>query len=60
MLIQNESRLKKQEDYSINLMVQGAGKWLKVKANEFKKKKAPPKVPHYAHKELKADVCHFF
>ncbi|KAH0653269.1 hypothetical protein KY289_030947 [Solanum tuberosum] len=42
-----------------NLMGQGAGKGLKVKANKFKKKKAPAKVPQDAHKELKADVCRF-
>nr|XP_016498124.1 PREDICTED: uncharacterized protein LOC107816891 [Nicotiana tabacum] len=40
MLTQEESRLKKQGNHSINLMVQGAGKGLKVKANKFKKKKA--------------------
>jgi len=59
MLTQEESRLKKQGGHSINLIGQGAGKGLKVKANKFKKKKAPAKVPHDAHKELKADVCRF-
>ncbi|KAK4727244.1 hypothetical protein R3W88_032161 [Solanum pinnatisectum] len=42
-----------------NLMDQGVGKGLKVKANKFKKKKAPAKVPQDAHKELKVDVCRF-
>ncbi|KAH0661475.1 hypothetical protein KY284_026406 [Solanum tuberosum] len=54
MLTQEESRLKKQGDHFINLMGQRAGKGLKVKANKFKKKKAPGKVPQDAHKELKA------
>nr|XP_016450851.1 PREDICTED: uncharacterized protein LOC107775614 [Nicotiana tabacum] len=35
MLTQEESRLKKQGNHSINLMVQGAGKGLKVKANKY-------------------------
>ena len=56
---QEEPRLKKQGGHSINLIGQGAGKGLKVKANKFKKKKAPAKVPQDAHKELKADVCHY-
>ncbi|XP_049368990.1 uncharacterized protein LOC125833884 [Solanum verrucosum] len=59
MLTQVESRLKKQGGHSINLMGQGAGKGLKMKANKFKKKKALAKVPQDAHKELKVDVCHF-
>ncbi|KAH0696611.1 hypothetical protein KY289_014093 [Solanum tuberosum] len=36
-----------------------ADKGLKVKANKFKKKKAPAKVQQDAHKELKADMCGF-
>ncbi|XP_049364612.1 uncharacterized protein LOC125829439 [Solanum verrucosum] len=40
MLIQEESRLKKQGGHSINLMGQGAGNGLKVKANKFKKKES--------------------
>ena len=59
MLTQEESRLKKQRFHSINLMSQGDGKGLKVKANKFKKKKAPAKVSQDAYKELKADVCRF-
>ncbi|KAH0644888.1 hypothetical protein KY284_032772 [Solanum tuberosum] len=55
MLTQEESRLKKQGGLSINLIGQGAYKGLKVKANKFKKKKAPAKVPQDTHKELKAD-----
>ncbi|KAH0644902.1 hypothetical protein KY284_032786 [Solanum tuberosum] len=39
MLTQEESRLKKQGGHSINLIGQGAGKGLKVKANKFKKKR---------------------
>ncbi|XP_059285804.1 uncharacterized protein LOC132039316 [Lycium ferocissimum] len=58
MLTQEESRLKKQEGHSINLMGQRAGKGLKVKANKFKKKKAPAKVQQDAHKELK-EMCRF-
>ncbi|XP_015084217.1 uncharacterized protein LOC107027610 [Solanum pennellii] len=38
-------------------MGQGASKGLKVKVNNFKKKKALAEVPQDAHKELKADVC---
>ena len=38
MLVQEETRLKKQEGHSINLIGQGAGKGLKVKAKKFKKK----------------------
>ncbi|XP_075083097.1 uncharacterized protein LOC142166959 [Nicotiana tabacum] len=59
MLTQEESRLKKQGSYSIKIMGQGAGKGLKVKANKFKKKKAPAKAPQDAKKEHKADTCHF-
>ena len=59
MLTQEESRLKKQGGYSINLISEGACNGLKVKSNKFKKKKAPAKIPNDAHKELKADVCHF-
>ena len=59
MLTPEESRLKKQGGHSINLIGQGAGKGLKVKANKFKKNKAPAKVPQDAHKELKVDVCRF-
>ncbi|XP_060170873.1 uncharacterized protein LOC132601830 [Lycium barbarum] len=55
MLTQEESRLKKQGG-SINLMGQRGGKGLKVKANKFKKKKAPAKVQQDTHKELKACV----
>ncbi|XP_075076904.1 uncharacterized protein LOC142163508 [Nicotiana tabacum] len=60
ILIQEESRLKKQGSHSINLMGQGAGKGLKVKANKFKKKKAPAKAQHDANKENKADTCRFY
>ncbi|KAH0729884.1 hypothetical protein KY289_001072 [Solanum tuberosum] len=59
MPTQEESRLKKQGGHSINLMGQRVGKRLTVKANKFKKKKAPAKVPHDAHK-LKTGVCHFY
>uniref|UniRef100_A0A1S4D7L0 CCHC-type domain-containing protein n=1 Tax=Nicotiana tabacum TaxID=4097 RepID=A0A1S4D7L0_TOBAC len=59
MLTQEESRLKKQGNHSINLMGQGAGKGLKVKANKFKKKKAPAKAQQDANKEHKADTCRF-
>ena len=41
-------------------MGQRGGEWLKMKANKLKKKKAPAKVPHDAHKELNADVCRFY
>ncbi|XP_075091866.1 uncharacterized protein LOC142172014 [Nicotiana tabacum] len=60
MLTQEKSRLKKQVSHSINLMGQGAGKGLKVKANKFKKKKAPAKAPQDAKKEHKADTCCFY
>ncbi|XP_016445049.1 uncharacterized protein LOC107770273 [Nicotiana tabacum] len=45
MLTQEESRLKKQGSYPINLIGQGAGKGLKVKPNKFKKKRAHAKTP---------------
>ena len=38
MLAQEETKLKKQGGHSINLIGQGAGKGIKVKANKFKKK----------------------
>ena len=56
MISQKESRLKKQGGNSIDLMGQGAGEWLKVKANKLKKKKELSKVSHDAYNELKADV----
>ena len=59
MLNQEESRLKKQGGHSINLVGQGAGKELKVKAKNFKKNKAPAKVSQDAYKELNVDVCRF-
>lgn len=43
-LLRRSQRLKKQGSHSISLMGQGAGKGLKVKANKFKKKKAPVKA----------------
>ena len=60
MFTKEESTLKKQRVHSINLMGQEVGKRLKVKVKKFKKKKAPAKVPHDAHKELNADVCRFY
>nr|XP_009803862.1 PREDICTED: uncharacterized protein LOC104249184 [Nicotiana sylvestris] len=59
ILTQEESRLKKQWSHSINLMGQGAGKGLKVKANKFKKKKAHAKAQQDANKEYKVDTCRF-
>nr|XP_016441496.1 PREDICTED: uncharacterized protein LOC107767097 [Nicotiana tabacum] len=50
MITYEESRLKKQGSHSINLMGQGAGKGLNLKANKFKKKKAPAKTPQDANK----------
>nr|XP_016514639.1 PREDICTED: uncharacterized protein LOC107831391 [Nicotiana tabacum] len=59
MLIQEESRLKKQGSHSINLMGQGSSKGLKVKANKFKKKKAPAKDPQDTKKDHKANTYRF-
>ena len=58
ILAQEETRLKKQGGHSINLIGQGAGKGLKVKANKFKKK-SHVKVSQGDKKEQKASKCHF-
>ena len=60
-LTQEETRLKAQGVYSVNLVGQGAGKVFKPKSKKFKKK-GPAKVTQVAdddRKERKADKCHF-
>ena len=58
-LVQEEMRLKSQGNLTVNLVGQGAGKKMKVKANKFKKNKRPANASQAEEKERKNDKCHF-
>ena len=50
-LVQEETRLKNQRNYIVNLVGQGAEKRMKVKANKFKKTKMPANASQAEEKE---------